>query len=98
MKRRTITWTWENPEVQELFVELIKFPDESQSAHEVDQMERLLELRPPLRVLDLGCGKGRHALELARRGYLVTIVGKHEQWRVGSPQSAGNEASPHTLR
>src|SRR5512135_1256616 len=74
MKRRTITWTWENPEVQELFVELIRFPDERQSSHEVDQMERLLDLRPPLRVLDLGCGKGRHALELARRGYQVTAI------------------------
>jgi D-alanine-D-alanine ligase len=74
MKRRTITWTWENPEAQELFVELIKFPDESQSSQEVDQMERLLGLRPPMRVLDLGCGKGRHALELARRGYQVTAI------------------------
>ena len=74
MKRRTITWTWENAEAQELFVELIKFPDERQSAHEVDQMETLLDLRPPLRVLDLGCGKGRHALELARRGYQVTAI------------------------
>ncbi len=74
MKRRTITWTWENPEVQELFVELIRFPDERQSSHEVDQIETLLDLRPPLRVLDLGCGKGRHALELARRGYQVTAI------------------------
>ncbi len=74
MKRRTITWTWENPEAQELFVELIKFPDESQSSQEVDQLERLLGLQPPLRVLDLGCGKGRHALELARRGYQVTAI------------------------
>ncbi len=74
MKRRTITWTWENPEVQELFVDWIKFPDESQSSHEVDQMERVFDLRPPMRVLDLGCGKGRHALELARRGYQVTAI------------------------
>ena len=74
MKRRTITWTWENPEVQELFVKLIKFPDDSQSSHEVDQMECLLDLRPPMRVLDVGCGKGRHALELARRSYQVTAI------------------------
>ena len=74
MKRRTITWTWENPEAQELFVELIKFPHERQSSQEVDQMERLLNLRPPMRVLDLGCGKGRHTLELARRGYQVTAI------------------------
>jgi SAM-dependent methyltransferase len=41
---------------------------------EIDQLETLLALRPPLRVLDLPCGQGRHAIELARRGYEVTGV------------------------
>jgi SAM-dependent methyltransferase len=41
---------------------------------EVDQLEALLQLRPPLRILDLPCGQGRHAIELARRGYHVTGV------------------------
>jgi SAM-dependent methyltransferase len=41
---------------------------------EVDQIERLLQLRPPRRILDLPCGQGRHAIELARRGYEVTGV------------------------
>jgi SAM-dependent methyltransferase len=41
---------------------------------EVDQLEALLRLRPPLRILDLPCGQGRHAIELARRGYQVTGV------------------------
>jgi 2-polyprenyl-3-methyl-5-hydroxy-6-metoxy-1,4-benzoquinol methylase len=39
---------------------------------EVDQLEALLRLRPPLRILDLPCGQGRHAIELGRRGYDVT--------------------------
>jgi SAM-dependent methyltransferase len=39
---------------------------------EVDQLEQLLQLRPPARILDLPCGQGRHAIELARRGYDVT--------------------------
>src|SRR6266853_3169668 len=39
---------------------------------EIDQLEALLELRPPRRILDLPCGQGRHAIELARRGYDVT--------------------------
>lgn len=41
---------------------------------EIDQLEALLALRPPMRILDLPCGQGRHAIELARRGYDVTGV------------------------
>ena len=41
---------------------------------EVDQIEALLDLGGPAAVLDLGCGPGRHALEFARRGYVVTGV------------------------
>ena len=41
---------------------------------EVDQIEALLHLHPPRRILDLPCGQGRHAIELARRSYDVTGV------------------------
>src|SRR5437870_13900235 len=41
---------------------------------EIDQLEALLTLRPPCRILELPCGQGRHAIELARRGYDVTGV------------------------
>jgi D-alanine-D-alanine ligase len=36
---------------------------------EVDVVEQALRLRPAHRILDLCGGQGRHALELARRGY-----------------------------
>jgi len=39
---------------------------------EVDFLERAGRLRPGSRVLDVPCGSGRHSLELARRGHLVT--------------------------
>jgi len=39
---------------------------------EVDFVERELGADRAKRILDIGCGTGRHAVELARRGYRVT--------------------------
>ncbi|HEY9075005.1 MAG TPA: methyltransferase domain-containing protein [Anaerolineaceae bacterium] len=41
---------------------------------EVDFMIEHLHLQPGMRLLDIGCGTGRHAIELARRGYRMTGV------------------------
>lgn len=41
---------------------------------EVDFLIEHLHLSTDQRILDMGCGTGRHALELARRGYHVTGV------------------------
>jgi SAM-dependent methyltransferase len=46
-------------------------PPETTSA-EIDLVVRTTGLRPGSRVLDVPCGSGRHALELARRGCRVT--------------------------
>ena len=41
---------------------------------EVDFVLEELSLPPGSRILDMGCGTGRHTVELARRGYRVTGV------------------------
>ncbi len=41
---------------------------------EVTQMLALLNLPEGAQILDVACGPGRHALELARRGYAVTCI------------------------
>ena len=38
---------------------------------EVNALIEMLELDPTRRILDVGCGPGRHAHELARRGFTV---------------------------
>lgn len=43
------------------------------TTQEVDFLCRALPIEPGMRVLDVGCGPGRHALELASRG--VTVHG-----------------------
>jgi len=44
------------------------------TVHETRDLVRELELGPSARVLDVGCGPGRHAIELARRGFEVVGV------------------------
>jgi len=41
---------------------------------EVDFLLEVLELAPGASILDVGCGTGRHAVELAKRGYKVTGI------------------------
>src|SRR5947209_19024762 len=62
--------TWFGPGYLALYDETLG----ARTPIEIDQLEALLQLRPPLRILDLPCGQGRHAIELARRGYDVTGV------------------------
>jgi 2-polyprenyl-3-methyl-5-hydroxy-6-metoxy-1,4-benzoquinol methylase len=41
---------------------------------EVDFIEKELASNKSASILDIGCGTGRHAIELAKRGYSVTAV------------------------
>jgi SAM-dependent methyltransferase len=60
--------TWFGPRYLALYDETLM----ERTPAEIDRLEALLRLRPPERILDLPCGQGRHAIELARRGYQVT--------------------------
>jgi 2-polyprenyl-3-methyl-5-hydroxy-6-metoxy-1,4-benzoquinol methylase len=46
-------------------------PFTNHTEKEVDFLLELYPIRPGARILDVGCGTGRHAVELAKRGYQV---------------------------
>jgi SAM-dependent methyltransferase len=66
---------YDNDEFWECFAPKI-FPKEQwdNAPMEVEKLVSLLQLKSGACVLDLGCGTGRHSLELARRGFQVVGI------------------------
>ena len=62
---------WFEPIADHLGSAYLRYSFTKGTVQEVDHVVRALDLRPGQRVLDVGCGPGRHAHELARRGVLV---------------------------
>jgi 2-polyprenyl-3-methyl-5-hydroxy-6-metoxy-1,4-benzoquinol methylase len=58
----------------EAWLELAADHDVALTRAEVDFLVRRLELEPGDRILDMACGHGRHAIELAAMGFRVTGV------------------------
>jgi SAM-dependent methyltransferase len=54
--------------------EMDKLPWADKTVSEVDRFVAMLRPQGNERVLDMGCGTGRHSLELARRGFSVVGV------------------------
>ncbi len=54
--------------------EYMENPFVANTDFEVDFIEEELKLPSGAAILDVGCGTGRHSLELARRGYRVTGI------------------------
>lgn len=68
---------YENDEFWEL-AEPLMFDEQRWAATpaEIDQVLSFLSVKSGAKILDLGCGLGRHSLELARRGFFVTGIDK----------------------
>ena len=58
---------------------------------EVDFLESEIEFDRTKQILDVGCGTGRHAIELAKRGYQVTGIDLSEDQLKKAREKAGNE-------
>src|SRR5437016_14512065 len=64
---------------------------------EVGFLVDALELTAGMRVLDVGCGPGRHSLALARRGFTVVGVDISETFVRLARQAAEAEGLPATF-
>src|SRR5512134_134703 len=73
----------------ELFGPLEQDPEE-----EVAQIIGLIPIPPGSAVADLGCGRGRHAIPLSRRGYRVTGVDLSEKMLRVARERAEREGAP----
>ena len=62
---------WFEPIADHLGSAYLRYSFTKGTRQEIDHLQRVLALRPGMRVLDVGCGPGRHAHELARRDVVV---------------------------
>ena len=68
-----MTW-YEDLFNRQTFLDLYAEQDSRLAVQEVDGLVSLLNLQPGQSILDVCCGYGRHAIELAKRGHRVTGV------------------------
>ncbi|MFQ5866140.1 MAG: class I SAM-dependent methyltransferase [bacterium] len=66
--------TWYKEWFGQDYLKVYLHRDEEEAKKQVDFVEHILPLKTSNRILDLGCGSGRHALELTQRGYHVTCL------------------------
>ena len=65
--------------------------DEDEAADMIDLMETVVDPEPGAAILDMGCGRGRHAHELARRGYNVTGIDLSPESIADAAETAATE-------
>jgi SAM-dependent methyltransferase len=63
-------------------------PYTQSTAAEVDFIQQYLGQDKEIKILDVGCGTGRHALEFARRGYPVTGLDLSEEMLAAAEEKA----------
>lgn len=65
---------WENREFAKLSLSHVDGKFTPGTKQEVDFIECELGIKPGEKIIDLGCGSGRHSIELAKRGYDVVGI------------------------
>ncbi len=70
---------WYKTAFQYDYLRVYPHRNDDEARRQVDFLLDRLDIVPPCDVLDLGCGDGRHSLELTRRGYRVTGLDLSEE-------------------
>jgi 2-polyprenyl-3-methyl-5-hydroxy-6-metoxy-1,4-benzoquinol methylase len=65
---------------------------------ECDFIEKEIEYNKATRILDLGCGTGRHSIELAKRGYPVVGIDLSESLLKRAKEKASEQKLPIVFR
>lgn len=74
-----------------LYEKLYANRDEKEAARLIELLEETLPLDKRSKVLDLGCGRGRHSINLYKKGYKVTGIDLSEQAIETARQKAADQ-------
>jgi ubiquinone/menaquinone biosynthesis C-methylase UbiE len=88
------TKDWWRDFFQPITAEVLFAPKTGQAALEVQQVLKRTGAKPPLRVLDLACGTGRHSREFADRRFDVTGLDYSQPYLDQARQAAKKEKLP----
>ena len=88
---------WFEPVADHLKEAYLRYSFTRNTKQEVDHAITHLLLKPGQRVLDVGCGPGRHSLELARRGFSCVGVDISQQFVDLGNRSAAEEDLEHLV-
>jgi SAM-dependent methyltransferase len=89
-------WHWFEPVADHLGAAYLRYSFTKGTAQEIEFLVGALDLRPGQRVLDVGCGPGRHAHALAARG--MEVVGVDISQRFVDVAAAGAPAGARFVR
>jgi len=79
-------WFW-----SDAYTQVYDHRDEEEAEQLVDLLQREINPAPTAHILDVGCGRGRHARALARRDYRVTGIDLSERAIAAARSAAADE-------